>query len=100
MKKITLLFLSLIFTTACHEQVQAPTPKDAPSCTSACFRMKVLDCPEGKDVLDSEGKMISCKDWCEYSIETLKIPFNPSCISNINQCSQIETTCAVGEVRK
>ncbi len=74
-------------------------PVDAIDCATACAKMQQLNCSEGNDVAGPRGTKITCTNWCIKEITEFYVPLNPSCIKNITNCNQIETTCAIGRLK-
>jgi len=98
-KTFALTLFSFFIFSACYRS-GPPTPPDAPSCASACSRLLALGCPEGQPVEAPDGSMISCTEWCEYSIKELKIDLKPACVSRLENCSLLEQQCYSGEIIK
>ena len=94
-KNISILLIVLV--SSCYRGT--PTPPDAPSCDSACLRLRSLGCPEGQPVESPNGTIISCTEWCEYSIETLKVDLNPTCVASLDDCKNLELKCYSGELK-
>lgn len=98
--KIFVIAMSTFFIGAsCGSKIQAPIPKDNATCSSACQHLQYLHCPEGDDLTSNNG-VITCVEWCKYTINELRVDLRPSCVVKITSCEKLNTDCPSGLLRE
>lgn len=84
----TLMALVTLVTLSCGHLKPPPVPidpGDSEMCLAACSRMEALGCEEGKPLEDGT----SCVKFC-VETQAAGHALNPTCLSKINSCSEID----------